>query len=184
MAWSGDIFQQNQSTGNNDLQFVVPAEGGTIWTDNMMIPKLAQNPVSAMKLIDWFYQPEIATMLTENIKYISRSPRSTTLIKQDASARRAPTARTRRRCRPLADSPLVFPPASVLSRTAATTSRRSDPKTAQTFNEHLQRDHRGLIDARDSRSKLTPYLPDAARRPVARGVLRGADHRDDRRCPP
>ena len=56
MAWSGDIFQQNLSAGT-DLQFVVPAEGGMIWTDNMMIPMYAPNPVDAMKLMDWFYQP-------------------------------------------------------------------------------------------------------------------------------
>ena len=33
-----------------DLKFVVPQEGGTIWTDNMCIPKTAQNPVDAMTL--------------------------------------------------------------------------------------------------------------------------------------
>jgi spermidine/putrescine transport system substrate-binding protein len=73
MAWSGDIFQQNLSAGTN-LQFVVPEEGGTIWTDNMMIPKYAQNPVAAMMLIDWFYQPRIAAMLTEAINYITPVP--------------------------------------------------------------------------------------------------------------
>ena len=44
MAWSGDIFQSNLTSGT-DLKFVVPAEGGTIWTDNMVIPRGAQNPV-------------------------------------------------------------------------------------------------------------------------------------------
>ena len=37
MAWSGDIFQQSRR--GQDLKFVVPEEGGTIWTDNMCIPR-------------------------------------------------------------------------------------------------------------------------------------------------
>jgi len=84
MAWSGDIFQQNLSAGTN-LQFVVPSDGGTIWTDNMMIPKYAQNPVAAMKLIDWFYKPQIAAMLTEAINYIPPVPSAQAIITADAA---------------------------------------------------------------------------------------------------
>jgi spermidine/putrescine transport system substrate-binding protein len=84
MAWSGDIFQQNLSSGTN-LQFVIPKEGGTIWTDNMMIPKYAPNPVAAMKLIDWFYKPEIAAMLTEAINYITPVPAAQGLIQAAAA---------------------------------------------------------------------------------------------------
>ena len=132
MAWSGDIFQQNQSTGNNDLAFVVPAEGGNIWTDNMMIPKLAQNPVSAMKMIDWFYRPEIATMLTENVQYISSNSAVPTLMKQDAQRKKGANGQDQATLQALVDSPLVFPPASVLSRTRNYVTP-VDPKTAQTF---------------------------------------------------
>ena len=56
MAWSGDIFQQ--VSDGTDLKFVIPEEGGTIWTDNMCIPKTAQNPVDALTLMDYFYQPD------------------------------------------------------------------------------------------------------------------------------
>ena len=73
MAWSGDIFQQNLSSGSH-LKFVIPDEGGTLWTDNMMIPKYAQNPVDAMMLMDWYYRPPIAAQLTESINYISAVP--------------------------------------------------------------------------------------------------------------
>jgi spermidine/putrescine transport system substrate-binding protein len=132
MAWSGDIFQQNQSTGNNDLQFVVPAEGGNIWTDNMMIPKLAQNPVSAMKMIDWFYRPEIATMLTENIQYISANSAVPSLIARDAKLKKGANGQDQATLQALVGSPLVFPPASELSRTRNYVTPQ-DPKTAQTF---------------------------------------------------
>jgi spermidine/putrescine transport system substrate-binding protein len=132
MAWSGDIFQQNQSTGNNDLQFVVPKEGGTIWTDNMMIPKLAQNPVSAMKMMDWFYRPEIATMLTENVQYISACAPVKDLIQQDAQRKKGANGQDQATLKSLAGSDLVFPPVSELSRLRNYVTPL-DPKTAQTF---------------------------------------------------
>jgi spermidine/putrescine transport system substrate-binding protein len=92
MAWSGDIFQQNQSSGT-DLRFVIPAEGGTIWTDNMLIPKYAANPVGAMMLMDWHYRPAVAAMLTTGISYVTAVPSVRALISARA---RAATGRARR----------------------------------------------------------------------------------------
>ncbi|WP_306291754.1 spermidine/putrescine ABC transporter substrate-binding protein [Microbispora sp. GKU 823] len=69
-AWSGDIFQKNLSDGT-DLKFVIPQEGATIWTDNFMIPKTAANPVDAITLIDFFYEPAIAGSLAEYINYVT-----------------------------------------------------------------------------------------------------------------
>jgi len=84
MAWSGDVFLQNLSSGT-DLKFVIPHEGGNMWTDNMMIPKGAENPVDAMMLMDWYYRPEIAAMLTEAINYIPPVPRAQAIIAGDAA---------------------------------------------------------------------------------------------------
>jgi len=84
MAWSGDIFFQNLSSGT-DLRFVIPREGGNMWTDNMMIPRGAQNPVDAMMLMDWYYRPPIAAMLTEAINYIPPVPRAQPIIAADAA---------------------------------------------------------------------------------------------------
>ncbi|HVB44572.1 MAG TPA: spermidine/putrescine ABC transporter substrate-binding protein [Streptosporangiaceae bacterium] len=104
MAWSGDIFQQNLSSGTN-LQFVVPEEGGTIWTDNMTIPKYAQNPVDAMMLMDWFYRPEIAAMLTEAIEYITAVPSVQGIIAADAAKA---TGSDKATLQEVATSPLVW----------------------------------------------------------------------------
>ncbi len=57
MAWSGDVFQA-QVSGNSNLKFVVPDEGGMFWHDNCMIPYHAAHPVDAMMWIDYFYRPE------------------------------------------------------------------------------------------------------------------------------
>jgi len=132
MAWSGDIFQQNMSAGNNDLQFAVPQEGGTIWTDNMMIPKYAQNPVSAMMMMDWFYQPQIAAMLTENIQYINACSTTQGLIEDDARLRHGANGQSQATLEALVTSPLVFPPDSELERLRNYVTPVS-PQTAQTF---------------------------------------------------
>jgi spermidine/putrescine transport system substrate-binding protein len=112
MAWSGDIFQQNQASGTN-LKFAIPEEGGTIWTDNMVIPKYARNPVGAMMLMDWYYRPEIAAMLTSGIGYITAVPAARAIIAANAS--RA-TGHVRRVLTEIASSPLVWPAPSEYTR--------------------------------------------------------------------
>jgi spermidine/putrescine transport system substrate-binding protein len=132
MAWSGDIFQQNQSAGNNDLQFVTPMQGGTIWTDNMMIPKYAQNPISAMKMMDWFYHPQMAALLTENIQYINACSTTQALIEQDAKLKHGANGQSQATLQAMVNSPLVFPPPAVLDRCRNYVTP-ADPQTAQTF---------------------------------------------------
>ncbi len=110
-AWSGDIYQKNASDGT-DLKFVVPKEGATLWTDNMMLPITADNPVGAIMLLDFFYKPEIAASLAEYINYITPVPAAQALIKADADAA---TGDDKASLTELATSPLVFPADSVYS---------------------------------------------------------------------
>jgi spermidine/putrescine transport system substrate-binding protein len=105
MGWSGDIFQQNASE-NTGLEFVIPEEGGTIWSDNMTIPRGVANPVDAIMLMDYFYEPKVAAGLTEIINYISPVPAVHDLIKADAEAASGTDKDTLTQ---LADSPLLFP---------------------------------------------------------------------------
>ncbi len=105
-AWSGDIYQENVSTPGSNLQFVIPSEGGTLWTDNMTIPITAENPVDAIKLMDFFYQPDIAGSLAEYINYITPVPAAKQKILADAAAA---TGADKAALQDLADSPLVFP---------------------------------------------------------------------------
>jgi spermidine/putrescine transport system substrate-binding protein len=108
MAWSGDIFQQNVSSGTN-LQFVIPSEGGTLWTDNFTIPITAANPVGAMELINFFYDPAIAASLAEYINYITPVPAAQPIITSDAAAA---SGDDKTALEAVAKSPLVFPSAS------------------------------------------------------------------------
>jgi spermidine/putrescine transport system substrate-binding protein len=87
MAWSGDVFQQNLSgkkTGS-ELKFVIPEEGGLLWTDNFVILKGAKNPLSAMDLMDFYYQPSVAGPVTEYVNYISPVPDAQAVVKADAA---------------------------------------------------------------------------------------------------
>jgi spermidine/putrescine transport system substrate-binding protein len=104
MAWSGDIFQKNLEGAN--LKFVIPQEGGTIWTDNMMIPKTAKNPVDAIMLMDFFYDPKVAAGLTEYINYVTPVPAAKQILLGEAAKA---SGDDKEALETLADSPLVFP---------------------------------------------------------------------------
>ena len=102
-AYSGDIFQSNNS-GYPDLKFVVPKEGAMLWRDNSVIPLHAKNPVSALKWIDFYYQPENQAMIADWINYISPVPDAQPIIRNKLDD---PV---------VADSPLVFPPPSMVEK--------------------------------------------------------------------
>ena len=114
MAWSGDIFQANLSAGNQDLKFVVPKEGGVIWTDNMCIPVHAAHPVDAITYMNYVYQPSIAATLAESIDYITPVPGAKQVIDQQAA--QTTDAPTKQSLLQTSQSPLVFPSADELSR--------------------------------------------------------------------
>src|SRR6185436_2242299 len=83
-AWSGDIFQKNLSDGTN-FKFVIPEEGGTIWTDNMTIPITAKAPVDAITLIDFFYGVDIAASLANYINYVCPVPAAQQQMRTNAA---------------------------------------------------------------------------------------------------
>ena len=93
-AWSGDIFQAN-ATGFPHLKFVAPQEGVMLWTDTMMIPLHAQNPVSAMEWINFYYQPKIAAEVADWVNYICPVPAAQEILRKEDP--------------PVGNSPLVFP---------------------------------------------------------------------------
>ncbi|WP_246209937.1 ABC transporter substrate-binding protein [Nocardioides piscis] len=67
-AWSGDVIIMQYD--NPDIKFVVPDEGVSLWSDNMMVPNKADHRANAMKLMDYYYDPEIAARLAAWVNYI------------------------------------------------------------------------------------------------------------------
>jgi spermidine/putrescine transport system substrate-binding protein len=107
MAWSGDVNYLKLDTP--ELEFVVPEEGGNRWTDNMAIPVHAEHPTDAHEWIDFVYQPDIATRITEWVWYESPVAGVQDLIREHAKSDRS--------LKPVANSGLVWPSEDVLANT-------------------------------------------------------------------
>jgi spermidine/putrescine transport system substrate-binding protein len=69
VAWSGDIIQLQLD--DPDLEFVIPSDGGYLWSDNMMIPKNAANKANAERMMDFVYRPEVAAQIAAYVNYIT-----------------------------------------------------------------------------------------------------------------
>jgi spermidine/putrescine transport system substrate-binding protein len=88
VAWSGDISQM-QLYDNDKVQFVVPDSGGMRWNDNLVIPKGGANLENAHKLMDYYYDPAAATMLSEYVGYFTPVNGVSERIVVDAETARA-----------------------------------------------------------------------------------------------
>ena len=66
-VWSGDLA----SSGGKDDRFIFPEEGNVIWTDNMLIPKGAENKYTAELMMDYVYDPPIAAQIADYVYYVS-----------------------------------------------------------------------------------------------------------------
>ncbi len=75
MAWSGDIAL----LADPKVHWVVPTQGGIIWTDNMIIPTGGSVP-TASTYMNFMYDPKISAQWALGANYIS----SVTGVKQDA----------------------------------------------------------------------------------------------------
>lgn len=70
IAWSGDIFTLRAETEDDNWKFVIPESGGTLWTDNMMIPITSTHRANAEKLMDYYYDPEVAAEVAAWVNYV------------------------------------------------------------------------------------------------------------------
>ena len=73
-CYSGDIFQANLNSKYKDLTLLVPKEGMLIWTDNMVIPLHAANPLDALTTMDYFYSPLTQSVVEYYNDYICPVP--------------------------------------------------------------------------------------------------------------
>jgi spermidine/putrescine transport system substrate-binding protein len=67
-AWSGDVIQLQFD--NPDIKFVTPEEGLSLWSDNMLVPNLADHQANAEAWVDYYYEPEVAAHLAAWVNYI------------------------------------------------------------------------------------------------------------------
>ena len=99
VAWSGDMVQLKLE--NPKLEFVIPEDGGMIWTDNMLIPK-GGDVFTASTFMNFVYDPKVAAQIEAYVNYICPVEGAKEEIRSiDAS---------------LADNPLIFPNEATLAK--------------------------------------------------------------------
>ena len=59
-AWSGDVINL---LGGGKYKWVPPDEGFAIWTDNMLVPNMAEHKTNAETLMNFYYDPVNAAKL-------------------------------------------------------------------------------------------------------------------------
>ena len=110
MAWSGDVISSIQPE-NPDIEFVIPDEGGEIFTDNMLIP-LHGDVFTASTFMNFVYDPEIAAQIAAYVNYVSPVKGAQEAIKDIDPE--------------LAESELIFPSEETLSKVKIFDSEAAD----------------------------------------------------------
>ena len=117
-AYSGDVIQLKAD--NPDIEFVVPQEGAELWSESLMIPNLAGHKRNAEKLVDHYYDPEVAAELAIWVNYVCPVPAAREVL---ASSRDEETAA-------LAEDPLIFPDDALRKRLAIARDITSEERSA------------------------------------------------------
>lgn len=97
MAYSADALALMEEA--EDLQYVIPETGSSIWTDTMVIPKSAPNVDAAYQWINFILQPENAAKLVERLRFATPNKAAFDLLPPD-----------------LKDDKALYPPDNILQK--------------------------------------------------------------------
>jgi len=123
IAWSGDILLAQFEEEDPNYVFQLPETGGTLWSDNLMVPIGSPHKANAEKLMDFYYRPDIAAEVAAYVNYICPvDGAKEEMQKIDPS---------------LVDSPLIFPTQADLD--AVKVFRSLSPAEETTFSEAFQK---------------------------------------------
>jgi spermidine/putrescine transport system substrate-binding protein len=112
IAWSGDVLYY-KIWEDYPFEFVVPEGGAMLWIDNMLIPVNSENPAGAYKMMDFYYTPEVAQLVTEWVLYMSPVPAVQELIAAHAEEVKDPGYAEDLTL--TAESPLLWPDEELLA---------------------------------------------------------------------
>jgi spermidine/putrescine transport system substrate-binding protein len=118
-AWSGDVIQLQFE--NPDIKFIAPEEGLSLWSDNFLVPNKATHKTNAEKLIDYYYDPEVAAEVAAWVNYICPVAGA-----QEAMTKIDPS---------LAENELIFPPDELLANSYDLMAL--DQKTEQEYQQQF-----------------------------------------------
>ncbi len=84
-AYSSDALQARRAT-KGKVEFVIPEEGGTVWIDNLVIPKGAKNVEEAHRLVNFLLNPEITLKTVTAILVAPANQEAAKLLSADLKA--------------------------------------------------------------------------------------------------
>jgi spermidine/putrescine transport system substrate-binding protein len=123
IAWSGDILLAQFEEEDDNYTFTLPETGGTLWSDNLMVPIASPYKKNAEKLMDFYYDPTVAATVAAYVNYICPvEGAKEEMEKIDPS---------------LVDSPLIFPTEEDLANVKVFRSLSPDEETL--FSEEFQK---------------------------------------------
>jgi len=103
VGWSGDIMiakdKSQKAKKPQNLEVLLPKNGGLLFFDTMAIPKDAQHPENAHKWINYILKPEVHASLTNTVFYANPNKASLKFVKPE-----------------LAKDPAVFPDEAALAK--------------------------------------------------------------------
>jgi spermidine/putrescine transport system substrate-binding protein len=96
-GWSGDYFAAAEDAEN--VWYIIPQEGGVIWTDNLCIPKTAPSQYTAEVFIDYLLRPEVGAAITNYTWFGSPNEAAEEFIDPE-----------------ILDEPAIYPPPEVMDK--------------------------------------------------------------------
>jgi len=97
LAYSGDVLQARQEDAR--LRYAIPKEGGTLWTDALVVLKRGPSQDLAYRFIDFLLRPENAAELAAYTRYATPVVQAIPLLPEE-----------------MRQDPAVFPPEEVRAR--------------------------------------------------------------------
>jgi len=122
IGWSGDILLAQFEEEDENYVFQLPESGGTLWSDNLMVPIASPYKKNAETLMNFYYDPVIAAEVAAYVNYICPvDGAKEEMEKLDPS---------------LVDSPLIFPTEEDLANVKV--FRSLSPEEETTYAEAFQ----------------------------------------------
>ena len=121
IGWSGDITQLNFEEGDK-WGFALPEAGGTLWSDNMLVPIGSPHKANAEKLMNYYLDPENAATVAAYVNYICPVEGAREVMESIDPE--------------LAENPLIFPTEEYLS--LAHVVRTLTPDEETDFSDRFQ----------------------------------------------
>ena len=153
ITWSGDIFVLAYDTEDPNWTFTIPESGGTLWSDNMMVPITSTHRSNAEKLMDYYYDPAVAAQVAAWVNYVCPvEGAQAEMEKIDPE---------------LAESPFIFPTAEFIADNNIQVFRALDADEDIEYRRPLVHEGDGELTWPDSARRAATSSSTASPRPSA-----------------